>query len=357
MKKFFPKAYTQHTLKLSEAYPQLRIPAIVALAFALTWILVYDISQISYFAPADKSADFQTSDFYQLVDQSRPIHSFCDEVVMIPIDDLSRPEIATVIHELSTMAPKVIGIDLLWGYPQPETDIYLREILKSMPCPTIIPDTTAYIYNQVDNLIQGDVTLNNAGGKCIRYLAGANSMPFKIAALIDKKTVENIDSADLIRFGHYEFNIIEPDEISDNSDAIRNRAILIGTMTDPSDMHDTPVTATMPGMLIHANSIATILDSKRIRKSSVWFDRLLAIILCVIFVRFNLKAKSRAGGDLIMRIFQLCLLIIIIFVGTTIYLYTGLSINFSFPLLIIVSAALATDVWLGLESLLTCKFK
>lgn len=330
--------------------PALRIPCIVAIAFVATWFLVYDVSQISYFAPADKTADFETSDFYQLVQQSRPVKKLCEDVVIVPIDGLSRGEIASVIDEVGAWQPAVIGVDLLWNYPQPEVDSYLVDVLSQLPCRVIVPDTASYIYSDAEGIVEGDVTLSG-NNKTIRNLPGARSFAFVAAKTLDAELTAS-DSNKLIRFGTYDFNIVPPDAIDEFGDEFRDRIVLIGTIYDESDMHSTSVSGSIPGLMIHAESIATMLDSRQITSSPAWLDWIISIIVCSLFVWLSLKSKVWRGGDLIMRLCQFAFLVSIIFFGTTIFLAFDFSINFSRPLLMVASSALAVDLWLGAEQLL-----
>ena len=118
---------------------------ITILAFALSWLLIYDITQISYFAPLEKASDFETTDFYQIVDDRRSVRPYSDDIVVVGIDDLSRDEIADAIYMISLCSPAAVGIDILFGYQQPD-DQKLVEAISALPN-AVVPDTSSYIYS------------------------------------------------------------------------------------------------------------------------------------------------------------------------------------------------------------------
>lgn len=347
------------SILLNRIFLLLRVPVIVVLAFIMTWVLIYDFGELNKFAPAEKVTDFEIGDFYQMIENAKPVRTLCDDVVLVPIDGLSRRQIASVIDEIILNAPKVIAIDLLWGFPQPETDSLLCEVLDSGVL-TIVPDIEEYIYNLIPGLIQGHVEFyNGEASNTVRRLADSESMSAKVADILrpDSQIFNIADNHGLIHYGHYDFHVLSPEQIEDNSELIKSRAVFVGTLYDPADMHPTPVAAEMSGMLIHATAVATMIDSGNFVKDSPdWFDWVLAILICTLFVFLNLRSQLWIGGQLIMRISQICLLLLIVIGGTFIYEYTGLSINFSRPLLMVGAAALAVDIWCGLESFINHKF-
>lgn len=189
--------------------------------------------------------------FYQMVEQAGSVRTLCDDVVLVPIDGLSRREIASVIDEITLYDPKVIAIDLLWGFPQPETDSLLCDVLDSGIL-TVVPDTTAYIYNQVPELIEGHVELYTEGASnTVRLLADGESMAAKVARILRPGlSVGKIaDSHGLIHYGHYDFHILKPEQLALHPEIIKGRAVFIGTLSDAADMHSTPVSAEMSGRL------------------------------------------------------------------------------------------------------------
>lgn len=327
----------------------LRIGGIVVLSFFLARFLVFDITLISFFAPADKSTDFRSVDFYQIVENSLVGEKqYCPEVLLIGVDSLSRNEITSVIEEVGQCHPKLIGIDIEWAHAEP-TDSRLREVLAELRCPVVVPDTSSYIYRDVTGLLKGDVSFND---NCIRSITIPNSFSERIALLLKPDIKINNRRISPIRYGHYEFiDTIKPHSISQSSSIIEGKAILIGALTDLSDCHNTPVDAHMPGLMIHANNIATLLDATAPGYAPRWIENLLALATCTIFVIFNLISKKWIGGGLAMRLIQILFLLAIIIFGTITYLLGGASIDFTRPLLTVVAAAFAVDIWVGAEEL------
>lgn len=321
---------------------------IVLLTLVLSWFVVYDLGSISYFAPMEKASDYETSDFYQTVAASRPVRRLCDKVVLVPVDGLSRAEIAEVISQVAFCAPAATGVDLLFGYPQPGTDEELREAIASLPV-AVVPDTSAYIYADVPGLRQGGVELEAESRLgTIRRYRSAGSMAGELALASGRAPVA---AGGLLEFGFYDFETVYPGEILDSETTLNGAIVLIGTLADVSDMHPTAVGADTPGMLIHATAIASMLAERPVRTPPEWFDWLLAVVLCAAFVHANLRLKEREGGELLMRLLQLGMLLMITAAGTLLYLHLRVNVNFGRPLLMVGTAALSVDVWCGAMAL------
>lgn len=99
--------------------------------------------------------------------------------------------------------------------------------------------------------------------------------------------------------------------------------------------------------MIHAASIATMLNENRITTIPEWLDWTLAIILCFAFIATARSLKERDWADCLMRIVQIALLLLIIVIGCWCYSRYRLNINFTRPLIMLATAAVAVDLWEG----------
>lgn len=328
------------------------ITLIVALAYVFSRFVAYDLGSLSYFAPAEKANDYETVDFYQTVANSRPQREYFEGMVLVPVDSLSRAEIAEVISAIAFCEPAVTGLDMVFDYPQPGVDDELRDAIAALPL-AVVPDTAAYIYADVAGLRQGIVDLDAESRiSIVRSYKTPGTMAGELAAVVASGA---LPAAGLLEFGTYDFEVVLPEEILESEDLLRGAIVLVGTLKDENDMHPTPVSTDTPGMLIHATAIASMLTDRPVRTSPEWFNWLLAIALCAVFVYFNLLLKQREGGELMMRAIQLAMLVMIIAVGSLVYLRMRLNIDFTRPLLMVGTAALAVDICCGVAVLLKNK--
>lgn len=317
---------------------------ITILAFALSWLLIYDITQISYFAPLEKASDFETTDFYQIVDDRRSVRPYSDDIVVVGIDDLSRDEIADAIYMISLCSPAAVGIDILFGYQQPD-DQKLVEAISALPN-AVVPDTSSYIYSSCPGLHQGSIFLEAPSHRhTIRHCKKEDTFAGELVALYNPHL--NVPENMLIEYSACEFDVIHASEIPDATDIIDGRIVLVGAVRDISDLHPTPVHDALPGIMIHAASIATMLNENRITTIPEWLDWTLAIILCFAFIATARSLKERDWADCLMRIVQIALLLLIIVIGCWCYSRYRLNINFTRPLIMLATAAVAVDLWEG----------
>lgn len=322
----------------------LRYTVVVLLAFLLSWFIVYDISSISYFSPIEKASDFETTDFYQIVDDGRAERRLDPDVVIVAIDDMSRGEIAEALEYLSYSRPAVVGVDIVFGYPQ-DGDERLVEALNDFAV-VVVPDTTGYLYNRCVGMKQGSVYLDvesyrSTVRKCRTdgTFAGELVRAYRPDAdLPEQMTIE---------YPGVEYDIIDPSELLDNPELVEGKIALVGAVGDFSDVHPTPVDDARAGILIHAASISTMLSKNRVTEFPEWADWLIATLLCFFFVWATFLFKKYDWGDCVMRVIQITFLLLIIVLGTIAYVDWRLNINFTRPLLMVGLGALAVDLWNG----------
>jgi len=318
--------------------------AVVLLAFAVSWFLIYDISSLSYFAPLEKNSDFSATDFYQIVSDDRAVRTLNDDVAIVSVDGLSREEITDALEIISVCDPAAVGVDIYFGFPQPD-DERLVGVLSELPN-AVVPDTSAYIYSSCRGLTQGSVYLEAESYRSvIRECRSDGTFAAELARLYRPglKLPETMH----IEYPCMDFDVIHADELLDYPEHIEGKIVLVGAVNDISDLHPTPINDAVPGVIIHAASIATMLSEDRIEDFPAWADWLLAIVLCYIFIVAIRCLKKYDWGDFVMRVIQIIFLLLIIIVGTVIYIDCRVNINFTRPLLMVAAANFAVDLWNG----------
>ena len=343
------------SVKLSPLVKKIfRDVGIVLLAFVVSWVLVYDISSLSYFAPLEKASDFSPTDFYQIVSDNRAVRTLNDDVVIVSVDGLSREDITDVLEIIAECSPAAVGVDIIFGYPQPDDD-RLVCVLSELPN-VVVPDTSAYIYSSCQGLKQGSVYFEAASYRStVRDCRAEGTFAGELASLY--RPGLQMPETMKIEYAGIEFEVIQAGELLSCPEIIEGKIALVGAVNDISDFHPTPISDSMSGVMIHAASIATMLSTDRISEFPAWADWLLAIILCYIFIATTRWFKKPQWGDCVMRIIQFLFLIFIIMLGSVLYIKYRVNLNFTRPLLMIAAGMLAVDLWNGTSGLVLIYMK
>lgn len=350
----------------------LSIIGIGIMTILLSYISTYDPSSLSYFSPTEKSVDFQSSDFYQLVANSRNEHYLDDKIVIVPIDSLSRLDLALLIEDISLCNPSVIGVDVDFPFSS-ECDSLLLAIINRAPsivlpmevvrkqnCQQRWTCINSRLFDKLNNDKRGIVNLNISHP----YNVVRSFIPFydtdrgvvanfvtSIAMLTDTtKSIKNelLKSSEVeIDFASREFNIIPPSNILSNIDEIENKIVLLGAISESQDMHITPIDDTTPGVIIHANALSTILHKTYLKHLPTWMSWILGFFLCSLFVIAYSFFNRFQAGNMFMRLFQILLVFFMIFLGCTLFLRYHLVFELSFPLILAALGIVAIDFWNG----------
>ncbi|MCM1150936.1 MAG: CHASE2 domain-containing protein [Alistipes sp.] len=350
----------------------LRLAGMVMMAFGLSFFMIYDLSSVSFLSPMEKAGDFIVSDFYQFVANGRNVHALEDRIVVVSIDGLSRNEITATLEAVNFCNPRAVGVDLFFNYPQPGDSLLLQALRKTpgLVLPCIIPadgnTDLPYLYNLFPDSFFGAVNLE------ISTTQGTvrNFRPFfhtraegtvpNFVSLLARHTshtaynqlCERLLPQETIYYPNTDFNILSADEVLQNAHLIEGKTVLIGTVADPQDMYRTSIRESMPGVLIHAHALATILQGTYIDRSPVWMGWLIAFALCTLIVALNSWLVHKEVGALIVRILQFMLLYAIAWTGCQLFTSYRIDIDFTRPLLMVSLGLVAVDVWIGTTSLI-----
>ena len=105
------------------------------------------------------------------------------------------------------------------------------------------------------------------------------SFPVKIAELVDANVTTD-DSEDLlINYRDVDFRVIPHDQIEENRDVLEGSVVIIGTMYEERDMHNTPL-GKMAGAKIQAYSLLTLLEHRQVRHIPDILCWIIAFLLC-----------------------------------------------------------------------------
>lgn len=350
----------------------LKAAGITALAFVLSMLLIapFSFSANSLISAPDRN-DFNVTDFYTMIADRRPVRQLSDDIVIVNIDTCDRADIASILRKVSLLEPRAVGLDVVFGEPR-EGDEEL--IAAARECPNLVagnaitpvgkrfelekdawfPDSVAgYALPGIVN-IPARYAYSNIREFTVSFpLTSGDSVPgfvTAIASVADPAAAAELKARgkhlESINYPSHEFTVVEPDEIADRADDMIGKIILIGAVTDPSDLHATPVNGRMCGIEIHARALQTILDR-------AWLDTLpssanwaIALALCFLIVLISGMINPGYKGVL-MRVLQVGILYLILRVGYWLFIDHGIVVDCSYTLLTLTFGLFAADLWNG----------
>lgn len=353
------------------------ISGITMLAILFARFIVYDLMSLSVFAPMEKATDFQMSDIYQSISESKAIHKLSKDITIVSIDGHSRADVLDVVNLISEYSPAAIGLDVF--FPVPEHDnSYLLSTLSSIPnlvCAGMFErdmDAASFhhipqsFYEDSIDVTFGYANLNASSQRdvirqFVPYVLTANndtllSMPAQLAKICHplryKTMLSRGGMAETIAFDNIEFPIISlQDVLSGEVDEtlFSNRIVIIGDIHNIYDSYLSPLHNTLSGIILHAYALQTIISDNYISTSPTWLNWLIALILSILFAICNLSAKYHMSnfGNLFTRLLQFAMMYILIVIGSIYFASHHNYIDFSPAILMIGFGSLSFDLWFG----------
>lgn len=357
------------------------IVTMISLILATT--ALHELSSLLNFEHTVQGDDFQISDVYNNVANSRSVSYLSKDVTIIGLDGSSRNDIATVVSVVDSLQPKAIGLDILffWEYEGDERLISSLDNCSNLVLPIEIEDDSksthgSYFYDFLSTPHFGAINLDSyALSQAVRsfwpsFTVGGrtfNSFGAELVSIAMPEKYQELmarhKESETISYPSVEFMTISYPEFLENPDAfsqdVTGKIILLGDLADGSDFHMTPIDVGTPGVKIHAYIIDTIINNKFITQTPAWLSWVLAFIICFVFVAINffIGDVSSNLGNLLMRILQVTSLYLFFALGCRIFISHLHYIDFAPSLLMIGLGLFAYDLWMGLFALYELIFK
>ena len=353
----------------------LSIVAVTAAAFILSETALNKFLSLSTYSGRNESFSF--ADFYART-ASHGIARMSGELAVVDIGDLDRAGIAALLDSLSAMQPKAVAIDVFFRFPGQEGDASLTDavcLTDGMVLPRDVnhPELVSFFYDEATEARFGAVNLSAATARDVvrsyRPVFDTESGPVEAVGLVlagqlrpdlAAQVRQKGATDEFIRYDGVEFPIFEAEEIlspdASVAETIRGRAVLVGDLHDPQDMHVTPVDPEMPGLLIHAKIAQTILSGKPVRQVPRWLVVLIAALVCALFIWIYLIIRDHKWGkasSLLTRGAQFLLMYAFFNIGYRLYAGPGILLDFSRPMLMLGLGSLAYDITFGFYDLFT----
>lgn len=364
----------------------------VAAAGLMTKFISKDFSSLEIFAPIEKKVDFQVSDIYNAVEESRQGRQLSQQVVVVNVDSCDREGTMEVVQLVDLYGAKAIGLDI--SFPVKKTDSaneYLVKIIDdtpSMVCATKVVRTdsadvfarehVSFFEEYYEPRHVGFANLDIAHSwnvvrtfhPYVRTNDGKiiNSMALELAKVAATEKAEILlargEAPQIIDFTGCEIEVIEATDLDKASVAerIQDKVVLIGDMSDNKDTYLTPLHQPTPGVVIHAHALQTILGESYISTRAEWKDWTIAFCICLLLVSVLLFANQFEPLKYILNITVRLLLFVIMYLlvvhGCHVYAETHVYADYTPAILMLGFGTLAFDIVYathGLIRQISCK--
>lgn len=358
----------------------LKTLGITILAFILSVCLQapFTASTSAIFSSPEKN-DFTITDIYAQIANGRPVRKLEDRMVIVDIGIGGRPEIAEVMEILSLCGPKVVGLDVMFEDPT-EDDSRLLASLESVPN-LVLPigvektgevfavDERPFFYEEIPDITYGVINIPTASAKssvreyAVEFPTKEGEIPSFVTAIAEKanpKAVKELlargNREETTAYHSREYRILTLDNLEENAEELTDKIVLVGSMSDAGDMHPTPINSYVPGLMIHAYALSTLLDGEWFISLPRYADYILAFVICFLIVLATIGIKGGIRG-LIVRILQIVLAYCAVRIGYSLFVDNHVICNFSSTLLMIAFGLFAVDIWNGCDALITLIIK
>lgn len=344
-----------------------RVITISLLSFALSYSFLYQLISSPIFA-LQNGNDYEMSDFYNQVANNRPIRSLNKDIVIVGIDNCSRLDIANLIDIINFTQPAAIGLDVFFTYTS-DVDSVLISTFNNTENLVLAYDayqeTNTIFASSLPNVHWGSINLiaKQALGTIRQFRPQFNDSLYAFSATLAQlkdstafaQLLQRNNTLETICYPSIEFEQINGIDILngninlfDLEDILHNKVVLLGDTHNPFDQHETPINHNTPGTIINAHILATILNHSYIESTPVYVNWIIAMfisaILSFFIVKFQQSNVLKSYTTFAIRIFQLVIIILFLYIGCYIFAQHHYYCNFAPSLTMIALGVLAVAV-------------
>ena len=294
------------------------------------------------------------------------------EVVLMPIDGCSRHDVTRVLECLHQLPVAAVGVDVTFPYPESEDSALLQAITSS---DRIVMASREYGSYFEDALVEqgiafGSIQLDmNTRYDIVRTFVPAEiegtdtiwSFEAQLMRMVGKKIHRAfpLDQSSYIAYSKVRFDtiptlqLLEPEaDIALLAADLEGRIVILGDMESVADMYRTPILSDMPGMVIHAYALNTLLQKRHIKCRPVIYSWALALVLCVVFsilmLYYKWVGQDREG--LWLRGTQILLMIVVVWRGLDLFDSSDTYFDMEPVFLALAIQAVVLDITVGILS-------
>lgn len=321
--------------------------------------------------------EFNITDYYHVVANSRPESTLDTNIVIIDVAFTIREDVIGVIDLLADLQPRVVGLDVTFNEPE-SGDKYLFEAIDK--CPNLImalgvdvdrkddtgkfvPDDYSYFFTtHCDRHRHGVINLpSKSEGSTVQQfrklfpMESGDTLPslaLAVTRIADPGAARTAESRsnilETIDYPSQQFDILPWYKLIDHPEFVKDKIVLIGAIGEAGDLHATPIDSKMPGVLIHAHAINTMMRQHYYTVTSETTGMIISFIICYIIIFIYLSYHSPAKGFW-MRLTQLSFVVAALVIGYLLFINMRIIIDFSYTLMMITFAFFSLDLWEGME--------
>ena len=345
----------------------------IALITCLTVLFTYLIVNGSFTGELFRSvADIDTPELIDLYTISANNSGLKrkSEIVLMPIDGCSRHDVTKVLECLNQMPVAAIGVDVTFPYPESEDASLLQAIMGSDRIVMASREHGSYFEEALveQGISFGSIQLDmNTRYDIVRSFKPAEindadtiwSFEAQLMRMVDKKIdrVFPIDESSYIAFSKVRFDTIPALRLLDAqadmtmlATDLEDRIVILGDMESLEDMYRTPLQSDMPGMVIHAYTLNTLMKKRHIDSIPVRSSWIMAFVLCIVF-SFLMLLYKWGGADkegLFLRGTQIVLMIFVVLGGVYMFDEHDFYIDMEPVFLALAIQAVVSDITVGL---------
>lgn len=353
---------------------------ITVVAFVMSYVLAqpFSFSAGTLMSSSDRK-DFNMTDFYTMVADSRPVRAFERDIVVVNIDHTTRADIVDLLNILAMLNPRAVGLDVTFNEPKPDDDLLFEAIAD---CPNLVlaqgvkqvpgtewfvPDDNSYFFEETaDEFHYGVINLaSKFEGATVREFplwftdsVGGRWPSFEVALaqLADPDAVQRLmargNEREIIAYPSKTFRVIDWADVPDLPEEIEGKIVLVGAMTELDDVHATPLSDRLTGVMIHAYALNTVLKGDYYSKVHNGINLAIAVALCFLLAFAHVSLPVGVKG-LTLRIVQVAVLYLIMRIGYSLFVDHRTLVDFSYALLMLTFVLFAADVWIGCSYLIS----
>lgn len=355
---------------------------ITLVAFIASWFIPGELTSLEVFTPKEKASDFSFSDFYTMVANNTGNVRTDPDITIVAVDGCTRAEMGRAIAVADSCGAAVIGLDLIFSPPTTDSDPIIEAIdtAHNIVLPTVLEggDQNRFTESRSSYFmpaLSGNYTLASANingdmdNSTTRYFKPefrlndeiVPSMATAIAELYRPgsagELIDRGNDMEMINFSNREFIRLTPGEMIENSRFIRDHIVLIGYANDPADTHRSPLVNKMPGIDIHAHTIATVIGREYINYSPHWMSVALAMLVCCLIIVAGLYSRKHLWGAILVRLLQVAVMFGVLYAGSLIYIRCHYSFDFMPAITVSILGLVIMDVVIGLSVMASNAFK
>ncbi len=351
------------------------------IAMGLMLVMSDDITSDSVLSILCGSPDIEVSDFYNRVIGGTKNKSLDENIVIVNIDSLvERKDLAELIQQVNACAPRLIAVDVIFEEHKDSIgDLLLMNTLRdtknllmaqALNPYTMIPEQDL-ITEEFPKALRGIINLTeNVRYGIIRDFTPFFGMeeeymsfPCAIVDMVKPDVIDKVKKRDkdeeTIFFSPTEFYVIDPSNIANNMVSLKDKIVLIGTVTDPLDLHRTPIDDDYPGIMLQAQAVSMLLHNKLIREFSDVINWILAIVSCLLMTCIYVYMDTSNMQNIGSRIVPILWMLLIVWIGCYAFSHWQIYLDAPKTLLLSAFAALVIDFWIALGGIMEymCKFR